>query len=159
MSERPTPETDAEIYPMNGVDIVWPEFSRQLERERDEAREAAAKWESSSDAMERAGAEQARRADENREWALRAERERDEARAELADHKSALEIANRSADDQMRQKRLAERERDEAREQNAKLRDIAERAIELALAYYDGPCERDGAKLRLELDQLKEGGK
>ncbi len=39
MSERPTPETDAEIYPMNGVDIVWPEFSRQLERERDEARE------------------------------------------------------------------------------------------------------------------------
>jgi len=51
------------------------------------------------------------------------------------------------------------RERDEAREQNAKLRDIAERAIELALAYYDGPCERDGAKLRLELDQLKEGGK
>ena len=39
MSERPTPETDAEIYPMNGVDIVWPEFSRQLERERDEARQ------------------------------------------------------------------------------------------------------------------------
>ncbi len=39
MSDRPTPETDAEIYPMNGVDIVWPEFSRQLERERDEARE------------------------------------------------------------------------------------------------------------------------
>ena len=52
----------------------------QLERERDEAREATAKWESSFDAMERAGAEQARRADENREWALRAERERDEAR-------------------------------------------------------------------------------
>jgi hypothetical protein len=49
-------------------------------KERDEAREAAAKWESSFDAMERAGAEQARRADENREWALRAERERDEAR-------------------------------------------------------------------------------
>jgi hypothetical protein len=39
MSDRPTPETDAEIYQMNGVDIVWPEFSRQLERERDEARE------------------------------------------------------------------------------------------------------------------------
>ena len=39
MIDRPTPETDAEIYLMNGVDIVWPEFSRQLERERDEARE------------------------------------------------------------------------------------------------------------------------
>lgn len=52
-----------------------------------------------------------------------------------------------------------EQERDEAREQNAKLRDIAERAIELAVQYYDGPCERDAAKLRAELDQLMEGAK
>ena len=28
-----TPRTDAELYPMNGVDIVWPEFARTLERE------------------------------------------------------------------------------------------------------------------------------
>ncbi len=46
-------------------------------------------------------------------------------------------------------------ERDEAREQNAKLRDIAEKAIV--------PLECDGvpwgAKLRAELDQLKEGAK
>ena len=34
-----TPETDAAIYPMNEVDIVWPEFARKLERDRDEARE------------------------------------------------------------------------------------------------------------------------
>jgi hypothetical protein len=34
-----TPETDAALYPMNGVDIVWPEFARELERERDEARQ------------------------------------------------------------------------------------------------------------------------
>jgi hypothetical protein len=34
----PTPETDAALYPMNQVDIVWPEFARKLERERDEAR-------------------------------------------------------------------------------------------------------------------------
>ncbi len=33
-----TPETDAALYPMNQVDIVWPEFARKLERERDEAR-------------------------------------------------------------------------------------------------------------------------
>jgi hypothetical protein len=33
-----TPETDAALYPTNGVDIVWPEFARKLERERDEAR-------------------------------------------------------------------------------------------------------------------------
>jgi hypothetical protein len=32
-----TPETDAALYPMNQVDIVWPEFARKLERERDEA--------------------------------------------------------------------------------------------------------------------------
>ena len=50
-------------------------------------------------------------------------------------------------------------ELNEAREQNAKLREIAERAINLALAYYDGPCERDGAKLRAELNQIKEGVK
>jgi len=34
-----TPETDAALYPMNQFDIVWPEFARKLERERDEARE------------------------------------------------------------------------------------------------------------------------
>jgi hypothetical protein len=49
----------------------------------------------------------------------------------------------------------SERERDEAQKQNAKLRDIAERAIV--------PLECDGvpwgAKLRAELDQLKEGAK
>ncbi len=32
-----TPETDAAIYPITGVDIVWPEFARKLERERDAA--------------------------------------------------------------------------------------------------------------------------
>lgn len=35
-----TPETDAALYPMNQVDIVWPEFARKLERERDELRKA-----------------------------------------------------------------------------------------------------------------------
>jgi hypothetical protein len=29
----PTPRTDAAIYPMDTVDIVWPEFARTLERE------------------------------------------------------------------------------------------------------------------------------
>ena len=81
MNDRPTPETDAEHaqFAMGGFTL---DFCRKLERERDEAREVAAKWESSFDAMERAGAEQARRADENREWALKAERERDEAIAD-----------------------------------------------------------------------------
>jgi hypothetical protein len=40
MDMSDTPETDAALYPMNGVDIVWPDFARKLERERDEARES-----------------------------------------------------------------------------------------------------------------------
>ena len=55
------------------------------------------------EAMERAGAEQARRADENREWALRAERERDEAR----------EVASGLA----KQAERIRKERDEARKE------------------------------------------
>jgi hypothetical protein len=43
--------------------------------------------------MERAGAEQARRADENREWALKAERERDEAQEELEEAQMCLKKA------------------------------------------------------------------
>jgi hypothetical protein len=39
-----TPETDAALYPMNQVDIVWPKFARKLERERDEAREKAERY-------------------------------------------------------------------------------------------------------------------
>ena len=47
-------------------------------------------------------------------------------------------------------------ERDEAREQNAKLRDIAERAINALTAAW-GYAEAT-KMLRAELDQLKEGG-
>ena len=106
---RPTPETDAFILANAGfgpTDYQWREHSRDLERERDEAREALSgrtvscsqcnKTAKQFEAMERAKAEQARRADENREWALRAERERDEARIhfrrtidELADEQQA----------------------------------------------------------------------
>jgi len=85
-------------------------------KERDEALEAAAKWESSFDAMERAGAEQARRADENREWALRAEREHDEA---IADRDILRIDAQREAEHHDRMVGELERvyqERDEARQ-------------------------------------------
>ena len=36
-----TPETDANLYPMSGVDIVWPEFARNLEIERDAWKDCA----------------------------------------------------------------------------------------------------------------------
>jgi hypothetical protein len=43
MSKQPTPETDAEAEKLDfKVDL---NFARKLERERDEARKAAAKWE------------------------------------------------------------------------------------------------------------------
>ena len=43
MSERPTPETDANesITCKEGDPCIAPDFARQLERERDEARELA----------------------------------------------------------------------------------------------------------------------
>jgi hypothetical protein len=92
---RPTPETD-DVASIEGnwdtKALRMTDHSRKIERERDEAREAAAKWESSSDAMERAGAEQARRADENREWALKAERERDEAREQVNRYRYNLDL-------------------------------------------------------------------
>ena len=47
-----------------------------------------------------------------------------------------------------------ERERDEARGQNAKLRDIAERAIDDLAWFYE--TKADGP--RAELERLKEGG-
>ena len=111
-----TPETDAfaiKFKTLCGEKYWVPvDIARKLERERDEAREAAAKWESSSDAMERAGAEQARRADENREWALKAERERDEARKELEEYRSIAE--NIGADKAVSEKEKAICERNEA---------------------------------------------
>lgn len=119
MSDRPTPETDAtaekNIYGVAcKVDV---DFARKLERERDEAREAAAMWESSSDAMERAGAEQARRADENREWALKAERERDEAR------EAAYELA--------KQAERLRKERDQLKEALLIMENLLKPGIEL----------------------------
>jgi hypothetical protein len=55
--------------------------------------------------------------------------------------------------------RKLERERDEAREENAKLRDIAERAINyLDQSYRDGFSD-EASDLRYELAQLKEAAK
>jgi hypothetical protein len=54
--------------------------------------------------------------------------------------------------------REAQRERDEARVENAKLRDIAERAI-IAVALWAGSRTNSASALRAELDQLKEGAK
>lgn len=49
MSERPTPETDAQGYGDGRHPFVPTEFARKLERERDEARKQAAMWKANHD--------------------------------------------------------------------------------------------------------------
>lgn len=40
-----TPETDAALYPMDSVDVFWPEFARKLERSMNNNRQIAEKYE------------------------------------------------------------------------------------------------------------------
>ena len=96
MTTSDTSETDAELYPMNGVDIVWPDFARKLERERDEA------------LMDRANGDIATMTRNHYERVLR---ERNEARKELAEYRSIAE--NIGAKKAVSEKEKAIRERDE----------------------------------------------
>ena len=86
------------------------------------------------------------------EFARQLERERDEARAERDSLKIAAQREAEQHDRMVGELEKVYDERDEAREQNAKLRDIAERAIN----------DFNGCKaqtLRSELNQLKDGMK
>jgi hypothetical protein len=80
-----TPETDAALYPMNQVDIVWPEFARELERERDELRRM------SVTEMMGHNLNVKHHVTEWENRCLKAERERDEARFLLKQSQSALD--------------------------------------------------------------------
>ena len=95
-----TLETDAALYPINGVDIVWPEFSRQLERERDEARHKYNNL-----------------ATEHMLAVNKLANERDDAR-QLADRLTALELQSTS------ELARLERESNEAREALMKIEDL-----------------------------------
>ncbi len=103
-------------------------------RERDEAREA---WYEMQSSFER-----------SRDEVEELIRERDELAALLAAEKATRNLIIEKAV-------KTERERDEAREQNAKLRDIAERAIDDLRWFYESKA--DG--IISELDQIKEGAK
>ena len=169
-------ERDEALAAIVGWENKWKcavEMAAQAEVERDEAREAAA--------MERAGAEQARRADENREWALRAERERDEARgkyrAAVINRKRECFKLHREIKDLSRQldairtvfknkahenwepgETLAEtgarilRERDEAREA------LENHTASTTHSCHD-QCQRPMCVLRRELDKERERAK
>lgn len=82
-------------------------------------------------------------------FARKLERERDEARELLASEKiTRNHIIQRGIEMQ--------KERDEARDENTKLRDIAERAINyLDQSYQDGFAD-EVSDLRYEIQQLKE---
>jgi len=94
-----TPETDAALYPMDQVDIVWPEFARKLERERDEARVTIEDAKRALNATDHEGVLLA---------ALRVKEERDEERedaAQLADRLSGLELRTTEELARLEQKR------------------------------------------------------
>ena len=154
MSERPTPDTDVFIASQNHSPTTHQlrNFARILERERDEAREDAARWESSFDAIERAGAEQARRADENREWALKAEKERDEARDAirvLAEHgESEIQRITKERDEAREIAKEADVGHDMAIADLAKCEAAAEKMVVRAnelIARWDQPSWKDTA--------------
>jgi hypothetical protein len=86
-------------------------------------------------------------------------KERDEAR-EL--HRKALserEATEKEVDAMLERSLKAERERDEAREENANLRDIAERAIDYLDQSYRGGFADEASDLRYEFKQLTKESK
>ena len=101
-----TPETDAKVSAHIGFyscATVPAELCRRMERERDEAIHGSCV---------------------NYNFTQDARRERDEAQYKLEDARQSLEVALEDLSE-------AKRERDELLERNAKLRDIADRALTL----------------------------
>lgn len=86
------------------------------------------------------------------------ERERDEAMEHCNKAKRLFESSERARASLNEALDKTLHELREAREQNAKLRDIAEKAI-TAVALWAGSRTNSASKLRAELDQLKEGAK
>jgi hypothetical protein len=188
-SSSGTPETDDQpiIYAMNDngyqVPCVDLEFARRLKRERDEAKQII----SSALAALPVGYIPAHTAESipNRIADLcneiaKSERERDEAREETPCPHCETESYSQDERDywkcgtiryeekcvvrtdlcnEREERKAAESKLAEAREQNAALRDIAERAINyLDQSYRDGFSD-EASDLRYELDRLKEGAK
>ena len=90
-------ETDAALYPMNGVNIVWPDFARRMERERDEARRQLAEVTKERDelkamlTMDRGAVTISRNG-----YVQELERDRDEARADAIFWQSLAEGRGRT---------------------------------------------------------------
>lgn len=104
MTDRPTPETDAAEMPIDRIDtvasrpscVVISDFTRKLERERDEAREAAEKAKAYKRVMKEDNAKLRREIDElNKrlievcQYGVVCTIEREDLRKELAELKEA----------------------------------------------------------------------
>ena len=94
-----TPRTDAALYPMNGVEIVWPDFARTLETELAEAKAEAAHYMSvaqkATDDLTRLRADNVAA----HQMACAAGLERDQLRAELKELSQAYELNRVSIDE------------------------------------------------------------
>lgn len=137
MNNRPTPETDANIGFFDLETATDANFSRKLERERDDLQKAV---NGLCEHFKVSPANTTLLAVE----VLKIERERNTARAQFVAALDGRDMANEEAD--------------KLREQNVKLRDIAKRAICLLRMRGYACTESMRDSLRVELDQL-EGAK
>ena len=166
MSDTPTPETERikSALHTNWNDLM--NHARKLESERDEANEELSKKYIEFDKLFHE-AEQIRiERDEGYQKITDLENElrgvgllRDEAIRQLENIKASS--IHTCHDQCQRPMCVLRRERDEAREENAKLRDIAEMAIEKIEQENWGIRENSESwkQIRSELDQIKEGAK
>ena len=145
-----TPETDAFItsqdYSPTGHQ--WRNFTRKLERERDEAREDAAQLADRLSGLELRTTEEL----------ARLERERDETREEIENVKLQLglwEDGNIICEETLGEIRLLKEQIDRVLLERNEAHKIAERAID-DLAWFN---YSNAQRLRAELEQLKEGAK
>ena len=180
---RPTPETDAFILSQDysPTGHQWRNFTRQLERERDEVKEKLADWENSAAHVEDDYPDEKHCAcvPVLRKLLADARRERDEAREQL--RKASVEANTLATSIQKAEYSDAKefellgsvagvisqidnmyagvrQQRDEAREEIKELIYIAERAI--ALAEIDFENDKFGvvSELRYELKQIMQEG-
>lgn len=134
MSDRPTPETDAayKYWPSENAELVDADFARNLERERDEAREALGDWENAAAHVE------ADHPDERhcgcvpvlRKLLTDSQKERDEWAAMCGRYKQERDIAEQDATNYhvrtielINERDKTRQERDEAREALKKCRE------------------------------------
>jgi len=152
-----TPETDAAFYVNDRIfDRVdrdqWQDFARKLERERDEAREVASGLAIQEERVNEAQKELS----SIHRWI---ERNHADGFIDSLTYLQNLDRITENWYDRLDRLEIDagrfERERDEAREQNAKLRDIAERILLNCETLHPNTVKLH----RSELDQLKEGAK